>query len=150
MDVAESTEKVRLAASVADRLPSLRNLFRSSVIFKDADAAGLEPDARLEGHSMAPLLADPDTDWPHMARTSFGPGNCSIRSERYRYIHYNDGSEEFYDLSRDPHEWENLIARPETAELIQEHRAFLPGKSHPVLGSGSTGHKSFKASEEAR
>jgi arylsulfatase A-like enzyme len=114
------------------------------------EVTGLEPDPRLEGHSMAPLLADPEADWPHMARTSFGPGNYSIRSERCRYIHYNDGSEEFYDLSRDPHEWENLIARPEIAELIQEHRAFLPGKSHPILGSGSTGHKSYDASEEAR
>ena len=56
-----------------------------------------------------PLLKNPQADWPHMARTSFGPGNYSIRSERYRYIHYNDGSEEFYDHADDAHEWNNLI-----------------------------------------
>ncbi len=66
------------------------------------ELAGLEADARLEGHSLLPLLRNPEADWPHMARTSFGPGNCSIRSESYRYIHYNDGSEEFYDHNRPP------------------------------------------------
>ena len=48
---------------------------------------GLKDDDQLEGHSLAGLLTDPEADWPHMARTSFGPGNYSIRSERYRYIH---------------------------------------------------------------
>lgn len=44
-----------------------------------------------------PLPENPDAAWPHMARCSFGPGNVAIASERYRYILYNDGSEELYD-----------------------------------------------------
>ncbi len=85
-----------------------------------------------------------------MARSSFGPGNYSIRSERYRYIHYNDGSEEFYDHSGDPHEWKNLIENPELATLIKKHRAMIPENAHPILGKDSTGHKSFEASEAAK
>ena len=82
-----------------------------------------------------------------MARTSFGPGNYSIVSEHYRYIHYNDGSEEFYDRAKDPHEWNNVINDPECAELIKTHRAQIPQQRHEILGHSSTGHKSFEASE---
>ncbi len=113
------------------------------------DLTGLKADPRLEGHSMAPLLADPQSEWPHIARTSFGPGNYAIRSERYRYIHYNDGTEEFYDHANDSHEWKNLIGVPEMATLIEKHRTFLPRTSHPILGKGSTGHATFEASETA-
>lgn len=112
------------------------------------DLAGLKADPKLEGHSMAPLLRKPDTDWPHMARTSFGPGNYSIRSERYRYIHYNDGSEEFYDHSTDPHEWHNLADKSDLAAVIAKHKAFLPKEQHAVLGNRSTGHNAYSAAEK--
>jgi len=113
------------------------------------ELAGLKPDARLEGHSLLTLLKNPEADWPHMARTSFGPGNCSIRSERYRYIRYNDGSEEFYDHHHDPHEWNNLMGRSELTSIIEQHRKHLPQTSHAILGKGSTGHKTYEASNEA-
>jgi len=114
------------------------------------DLAQLEADPKLEGHSLAPLLKNPESDWPHMARTSFGLGNVAIRSERYRYIHYNDGSEEFYDHSNDSHEWTNLSNNPEVASKIKAHRTFLPEASHPILKGNSTGHKAYAASEAVR
>lgn len=110
---------------------------------------GLNADPKLEGNSLAKLLKNPTADWPHLARTSFGPGNVAIRSERYRYIHYNDGTEEFYDHSKDTNEWHNLIKNPDMAELVNTHRAALPKKSHPILGERSTGHKAFEASAAA-
>ena len=99
---------------------------------------------------MVSLLKDPDADWPHMARTSFGPGNYAIRSERYRYIHYSDGSEEFYDHKKDPHEWKNLIKQSSLADTIEKHKEFLPKTEYKILGAGSTGHKAFSASEAGR
>jgi len=114
------------------------------------ELSGLKADPKLEGDSLVPLLKNPQADWPHMARTSFGPGNYSIVSERYRYIHYNDGSEEFYDHAGDPHEWKNLIENPKLATLIEKHRAMIPENAHPILGKDSTGHKSFEASEAAK
>jgi arylsulfatase A-like enzyme len=114
------------------------------------EMAGLEKDEKLEGNSMAVLLRDPEADWSHMARTSFGPGNVTIRSEQYRYIHYNDGTEEFYDHSTDSHEWSNQIKNPEMAALIKEHRKFLPKTSAPILGKRSTGHQAYEASEKAQ
>ena len=95
-----------------------------------------------------PLLKNPDARWPHVARSSFGPGNVAIISEHYRYIHYNDGSEELYDRQADPHEWKSLAGNPEKKKVLERHRAQLPSSYHPVLGEGSTGHKAFEATEQ--
>ena len=111
------------------------------------ELTGLTADPKLEGNSLAPLLKNPQADWPHMARTSFGPGNYAIISEHGRYIQYNDGSEEFYDRAKDPHEWNNMITNPEYAAMIQKHRAQIPQHRHAILGQKSTGHKSLEASE---
>jgi len=108
--------------------------------------ADLEADPKHEGRSLEPLLIDPAANWPHFARTSFGPGNVALRSERYRYIRYVDGSEEFYDHKSDPHEWKNLSESAEVEALMKEHAAQLPKLHAPILGNGSTGHKSYKAS----
>lgn len=114
------------------------------------DLTGAEADPLHEGQSLVPLLKNPETDWPHIARTSFGPGNVAIKSERYRYIHYADGSEEFYDHNADPHELTNLIKKPSIGKIIDAHRMHLPESYHAILGAGSTGHKAFEASEAAR
>ncbi|MCM8532704.1 MAG: sulfatase, partial [Lentisphaeraceae bacterium] len=114
------------------------------------ELTGHKADSKLEGNSLVPLLKNPNADWPHMARTSFGPENYAIISEQFRYIHYNDGSEEFYDHKKDPHEWDNQINNPEYLSAIKAHRKHKPTSFHKVLGSGSTGHKSFKASGIAK
>lgn len=111
------------------------------------ELARLNSDQSLEGHSLVPLLNDTAASWPHMSRTSFGPGNEAVRSERYRYIHYNDGSEEFYDHQNDPHEWHNQRDNPQYYDIIRAHRSFIPKSSHPVVGKGSTGHKVYSATE---
>lgn len=108
---------------------------------------GQEADPLHEGHSLVPLLKDPDAPWPHMARTSFGPGNYAIVSERYRFIQYNDGTEEFYDHADDPHEWNNIIGDSAMAAEIKMHRSFLPKETYRILGEGSTGHLSYEATE---
>jgi len=110
---------------------------------------GLKPDARHEGHSLIPLLEDQQSDWPHMARTTMGPGNVTVRSERYRYIRYLDGSVEFYDHESDPDEWRNLASKPEMQPLIAHHAGQLPTQSAEILGSGSLGHRAYEAAIRA-
>lgn len=111
------------------------------------ELTGLKSDPRHEGNSLVPLLKNPEASWPHYARTSFGPGNYAIVSERFRFIQYNDGSEEFYDLSKDSHEWNNVVKNPEYAEIVRQHRLQIPQSRHPILGKRSTGHQSYSASE---
>jgi arylsulfatase A-like enzyme len=111
------------------------------------ELTGLEADSLHEGQSLVPLLKDPEANWPHYARTSFGPGNYAIISDGYRYIQYNDGSEEFYDHAEDPHEWYNVLGNPAYEAMIKAHRDQIPMERHSILGEGSTGHESFSASE---
>lgn len=113
------------------------------------ELTGEAADSRHEGQSLVPLLKDVKADWRNLARTSFGPGNIAIKSERYRYIHYADGSEEFYDHQTDPHELTNRIDDASLAKLIAAHREHLPKTYHAILGKGSTGHKAFEASTAA-
>tara|TARA_B100000809_G_scaffold54621_1_gene50287 strand:+ start:24341 stop:25804 length:1464 start_codon:yes stop_codon:yes gene_type:complete len=112
------------------------------------ELTGLTSDPAHEGNSLVPLLKNPKATWPHYARTSFGPGNYAIVSENYRFIQYADGSEEFYDRSKDPHEWNNAIHESKYAELIEQHRKQIPQDRYEILGKNSTGHLSYKAAEE--
>ncbi len=111
--------------------------------------AQLDADPTLEGQSLTPLLKNPNADWDHPAITSFGPGNYAIRSTRYRFIQYHDGSRELYDHTTDQHEWKNLAAQAEYDSILAEHAKYIPEKEHPLLPGGSTGHKAFEASNKA-
>jgi len=86
----------------------------------------------LEGLSLLPQLQDATTPRERPAITSHNQGNYGIRSERWRYIHYADGSEELYDMQADPHEWRNLAALPEYATILAEHKKWLPKVDRPL------------------
>jgi hypothetical protein len=61
-----------------------------------------------------------------------------VRSERWRYIRYADGSEELYDHRSDPHEWTNLARDPRYEKEIAEHGRWLPKvNAAPVAGSAA-------------
>ncbi|MBW3596011.1 MAG: sulfatase [Planctomycetes bacterium] len=90
----------------------------------------------LEGHSLVPQLEDAQAPRPWPAVTTHNHDNHGIRSERWRYIRYADGSEELYDMENDPHEWRNLAEDAQYADVIREHRRWLPEKSaKPAPGS---------------
>lgn len=78
------------------------------------------------------------------------PTAYAIVSKSFRYIRYNDGSEELYNKRKDVHEWRNLADNPEYTAVIAEHRSQIPQAHHPIFGTGSTGHKSYQATEAKR
>ncbi|MBK9138681.1 MAG: sulfatase [Verrucomicrobia bacterium] len=102
------------------------------------ELAGLPARNDLEGLSLVPQLRDAGTKRERPAITSHNQGNHSIRSERWRYIRYADGTQELYDLENDPHEWNNLAGREEWADVIAWHRRWLPQPDRPpATGSAS-------------
>jgi arylsulfatase A-like enzyme len=80
------------------------------------DLAGIPKPEHLDGESVVPLLKDASAK-RDAAFISYGPENTAMQTERYRYIRYEDGSEELYDQQKDPHEWTNLSNNPELAAL---------------------------------
>jgi len=95
------------------------------------ELAGLPPRQGLDGISLGPQLRDASAKRERPALTSHNQGNHGVRSERWRYIRYADGSEELYDMQTDPHAWHNLAAQPGHAAIIAEHRKWLPKVDRP-------------------
>lgn len=90
-----------------------------------------------EGDSLVPLLDAPTAEWRFSTITTYGRANHSIRSERYRLMRYEDGSEELYDHQEDPHGFVNLATSADHQDIVRRHRAELP--AHDEHYHASTG-----------
>ena len=73
-----------------------------------------------------PLLHNPDAKWDKPVLTTYGKGNHAIRTERWRYIHYFDGTDELYDHQKDFEEWKNIADVPKYRSVIEELKNSLP------------------------
>lgn len=80
----------------------------------------------LEGTSLTPLLRDPIREWDRPALITWHYKNHAVRSDRWRYIVYRDGTEELYDHATDPTESTNLAGDPHYAGVVKAHREWLP------------------------
>lgn len=109
-----------------DRTVSLLDIYPTL-----ADLCGLPVGEHLEGKSLKPLLEDPTLPWDRPVVTTHGRNNHSVRSERWRYIRYSDGSEELYDHRSDPMEWTNLAGDPKYAVQREKLAAWLPKVNVP-------------------
>ena len=148
--ISQSGQLAEHPVSLIDIYPTLKDL------------CGLEGDTRkndqghaLSGHSVRPFLADPKSnDWtgPEGAVSMIFVGrnpkpdlpdkevwdpakqHWSYRTQRWRYVWYNNGMVELYDHQSDPYEWTNLADDPAHADT----RAELHQKLEDHLGFGLT------------
>ena len=106
------------------------------------DFAGMDAPHILDGHSIRPLLEDPENGngWTGNQYSVSGIGSSatvsqnqiapynqqhfSIRTAQYRYIYYRNGEEELYDHSNDPNEWTNLVNSPSYQDSLQNMRSY--------------------------
>ena len=91
----------------------------------------------LDGHSLKPLLEKPaEGKWsgPNSALTAlykwrmkYNPSleSYSLRADHWRYIRYENGKEELYATSEDPHEWNNLAENPSYSTTLISMRQQL-------------------------
>lgn len=89
------------------------------------ELCGLEIPLTVDGFSLVPLLKDNSTLIPPALMT-YMKGNHAIRVERWRYIHYADGTEELYDHNADPNEWFNVADRSENKNVIENLKLYIP------------------------
>ncbi|MCX6608085.1 MAG: sulfatase [Acidobacteria bacterium] len=104
-----------------DRTVSLMDVYPTLV-----DLCGLPKRPELEGVSLRPLLTNPNAAWDRPAVTTYFRNNHSVRSDAWRYIRYEDGTEELYDRVKDPLEWKNLAADPKLAPVKLKLAKWLP------------------------
>jgi len=131
---------VAVPGGVAEHPVSLIDVYPTLV-----DLCGLKGDtrknaqgARLDGHSLRPFLKDPKSGtWkgPDAALTMVFAGkgtekvparqHWSVRTKKWRYILYNNGSEELYDHDADPYEWTNLSGKARYGKVKADLKAQL-------------------------
>lgn len=110
---------------------SLVDLFPTLV-----DLCALPKCEGLDGISLKPLLINTSHKLEREGVITTRAGkHHSVRTERWRYIRYSDGSEELYDHENDPNEWKNLArvakydaARKQLAALLPKDVKVVPAK----------------------
>jgi hypothetical protein len=90
------------------------------------ELCGLPARNDLEGASVRPLLKNPQAGWSRTAITTYHRNNHAVRDEHFRYIRYEDGSEELYNHREDPHEWNNLAGEPRYDDVKARLAQSLP------------------------
>ena len=101
------------------------------------ELCGISGDQKFDGLSLMPQLRAPETK-RRPALIEFRKGNAAVRSARWRYIRYSDGSEELYDHKTDPNEWENLAAKKRHEPIKQRLAKWLPEKwAEPALSKNA-------------
>lgn len=89
------------------------------------ELCGLPAYERNEGKSLVPTMLGEDKE-PSVAITTFGMNNHTVKSQRFRYIQYEDGGEEFYDHNDDPNEFTNHANDPKYKDEINTLKGYLP------------------------
>jgi arylsulfatase A-like enzyme len=95
------------------------------------EMCGLPENKKNEGMSLVPLLREPSREWRFAVLTTYARKNHALRSEWYRYLRLEDGTEEFYDHRNDPNEWTNLAGKKRHTGEINKFRAALPKTDAP-------------------
>ncbi len=75
----------------------------------------LEPERALDGTSLAPLLKNPEAQWPERMLFSHWRGRVSVRTDQYRLDHQG----KLFDMHRDPGQREDISsAQPEVTAML--------------------------------
>lgn len=106
-----------------------------------ADLAEVGAPRTVDGRSLAPLLTrDPPSTWRSDFLVGYRkfdgsgymgdiPGYEALRTQEHKYVEYESGERELYDLEADPYELENLhgSAGPALEERLEARLAALRG-----------------------
>jgi len=109
--------KVEAPVSLLDVYPTLVSM------------CGLPEISTLEGNDLSPLLSNPSMDWDKPCISNYIRGNYTVHYKNWNYLHYQDGSDELYNISEDENEFYNLAKKPEYKNTVNQLKAYVPDKS---------------------
>ena len=86
----------------------------------------------MDGISLVKALENPQsTSDRDLFIPSHDRGSYAVVNRNWRYIYYPDGTEELYDVQKDPDEWYNLALSDTYRSVIDELRKAAPSEFHP-------------------
>ena len=109
--------------------------------------AAIEKPAYADGYDLTTLLTNPDTKKDTPALSTWGRGNYSLRSSKWRYTIYFDGSEELYDHDADPQEWDNPANQQGFEAVKSSLKQYLPAYEAPLVLQGKALHNVVDADQ---
>lgn len=92
-----------------------------------ADLANLPIPEHVQGKSFAEVLDDPDYT-VHEEVYCLKRKSHLLRTDRWAYLQYQDGSAELYDMKNDPQQFTNLVDSPAHGEQLEEMQNRLVDK----------------------
>lgn len=113
-------KRVNTTAGLIDMYPTL------------AELCALPAPKNLDGKSLVPELMNKETEDRDLFIPYHLKGSYAVVNENYRYIHYNNGGEEFYNVKEDPNEWYNLINDPKNRTIIDKMKKVVPDFRKPA------------------
>ena len=127
----EESTRVPLVLKVPGITPAGGAVSREAVSLLDiyptlVEITGGKVFPQLEGISLMPMLNNPAVCREEPAITTYHFNNHSVRTERWRYIRYNNGDEELYDHRNDPDEFHNLAGIRDYKAIIDDLARWIP------------------------
>ena len=132
----EEVTRVPLIVSVPGMKPGRsKSIVELMDIYPTAcELTGVDIPQTVQGKSLVPVLKDPAATIKEAALSIVKDGH-SLRSSRWAYMGYKDGSEELYDMDADPGQFTNLAGKPEHEAVLAEWRGKLKAILKEVAGS---------------
>ncbi len=114
------------------------------------ELCGLPSYDKNEGISLLPFMQDSINSEDHVAISTFGMNNHSIKSQRFRYIQYEDGEEELYDHLYDPDEFTNQANNLSYKGTIDTLKQYLPVFNAPWDAHSSYSFQPYFVEQKTR
>ncbi|UMB61725.1 sulfatase [Lutibacter sp. A80] len=109
-------------AEVVDQNVSLIDLYPTLV-----SLCGLPEKANIDGHDFSTILKNPNSNWDYPGITITSEGT-SILKGKWHYMVSLKGTEQLYNIEKDPMEWENLILNKNYKSVLKELKKWVPKK----------------------
>lgn len=90
------------------------------------DYCGVKSTYAMDGRSLRPLLEKPEQSWDYPVLTTRLQYDHAVRTSQWRYIRYQSGEQELYDMQADPSEHYNLAKQAGYAQTMAELDAYMP------------------------
>ena len=108
-----------------------------------SELTGLKIPGSVQGKSLVPILKSPTTE-VKLSALSFTPVGVSMRSKGWAYMRYRDGSEELYDMKKDPKQFTNLVKNPEYSSHLKKQQQLFVERLAEAKYKMDSGKKSNK------
>lgn len=92
-----------------------------------AELAGLPVPQSVQGRRLVPVLNNPGEEVREDALTL--ANGFALRTDHFAFLRYRDGSEELYDMSKDPHQFTNLATDPAHDGIREQLRKRLEART---------------------